>query len=131
MHISKRLNEVHTWYEGHPGAIVDAREGDIYSGVPDHYEQPRDIVARALTFMQHIQRRHGGGRIAAVTHGDVVTFMVLWAMDRRLTPRNKTRLQPFGYPDTYPAHASITSFEFTGGSLEDKPRWRYRNPSAD
>jgi len=128
LHISSLLNEVYTAYEGRPGAEVDARRGDIYTGVADVYEQPEDIVRRALTFIRRVRSTASGGRVAAVTHGDVVTFMVLWAKGYALTPGNKTRLLQTGYPEAYPAHASITTLTYETAAVEEKPAVAYSRP---
>lgn len=127
-HISGLLNEVFTAYQGRPGAELDARDGDIYSGAPACFEQPDDVVARTRKFLARIRKRHGGRQVAAVTHGDVVTFMVLWTQGFDLTPKNKTRLLHAGYPVRYPAHASITTLIFNGASPGEKPQWLYWQP---
>ena len=128
VHVSSLLNEVCTAYEGLPGAEVDARDGDIYTGVPACFEQPEDVVARTRRFIQRMRRGYPGGRIAAVTHGDVITFMVLWAKDLALTPGNKTRLLKAGYPASYPAHASITTLVYHTADQEERPAVDYVKP---
>jgi broad specificity phosphatase PhoE len=126
--ISTLLNEVCTAYEGRPGAEVDARDGDVYSDAPACFEQPQDVVDRTRRFIWRVRRHYPGGRIAAVTHGDVITFMVLWAEGMGVSPRNKTRLLRAGYPASYPAHASITTLTYAGGDREERPRIRYTTP---
>ena len=128
--VSSMLNEVCTAYEGLPGEDVDARNGDIYTGTPACFEQPGDVVARTREFIRRMRKRHPGGRIVAVTHGDVITFMVLWAKDLALTPENKTRLLKAGYPAAYPAHASITTLVFRTAGEEERPSVEYVKPSA-
>jgi broad specificity phosphatase PhoE len=126
--ISTLLNEVCTAYEGRPGEEVDARDGDVYTGAPACFEQPQDIVDRTRRFIWRVRRQYPGGRIAAVTHGDVITFMVLWAEGMGLSAKNKTRLLKAGYPASYPAHASITTLTYAGGDREERPRVRYAAP---
>ena len=128
LHISVLLNEVCTAYEGLPGAQVDARNGDIYTDAPACFEQPEDIVDRTRRFIGRMRRRYPGGRIAAVTHGDIITFMVLWARDMPTTPHNKTRLLKAGYPSAYPAHASITTLTFQTTDEEERPAIDYLLP---
>jgi broad specificity phosphatase PhoE len=113
LHITSLLNEVCSPYEGLPGADVDARQGDIYTGTQACFEQPGDIVRRVQKFIARIIKRHAGGHVAGVTHGDVILFTVLWASGWELTPQNKTNLIPTGFPVAYPAHASITSLTFS------------------
>lgn len=128
LRISRRLNEVYTAYEGLPGDRVDALRGDIYSGVATSYEQPADIVARVFRFIGQTRRSFAGSHVAAVTHGDVITFTVLWARGRVLSPQNKTRLKTTGYPAAYPAHASITTLTFNSSSGDERPTVAYVQP---
>jgi broad specificity phosphatase PhoE len=126
--ISTLINEVCTAYQGRPGAEVDARNGDVYTDAPACFEQPHDIVDRTRRFIRRVRRQHPGGRIAAVTHGDVITFMVLWARGMGLSARNKTRLLKAGFPASYPAHASITSLTYDGDDMEARPYVTYVHP---
>jgi broad specificity phosphatase PhoE len=126
--ISTLLNEVCTAYEGRPGAEVDACNGDVYTGVAACFEQPQDIVDRTRRFIWRVRRQYPSGRIAAVTHGDVITFMVLWAEGMGLSAKNKTRLLKAGYPASYPAHASITALTYVSADKEERPRVAYVHP---
>jgi broad specificity phosphatase PhoE len=128
LHISTLINEVCTAYEGHPGAEVDALGGDVYTGAAACFEQPADVVARTRRFIERLRRRHPGGRVAAVTHGDIITFMVLWAKGAALTPENKNRLARSGFPAAYPAHASITTLTYLTGDPAERPRIDYVRP---
>lgn len=125
---SALLHEVCTPFEGRPGAEIDARNGDVYSGTGDGYEQPEEVVARTRRFILRMRRHHAGGRVAAVTHGDIVTFMVLWSRGFDLTPRNKTRLLEAGFAQSYPAHASITTLTYQTSGPEEKPTIHYVTP---
>lgn len=128
LHTSTLLNEVYTPYEGRPGAEIDTRNGDVYTGTDACYEQPVDVVARTRRFILRMRRQYAGGRVAAVTHGDVVTFMVLWTRGFDLTPRNKTRLLEAGYAQSYPAHAAITTLTYQTSEPEEKPTIQYIEP---
>lgn len=128
LHISTRLNEVHTRYQGRPGVELDARGGDVYTGSGKGYEQPEDLVARARMFSMRVRNRYPGSRVAAVTHGDIVTFMVLWALGLDLTPQNKTRLRQAGYPVAYPGHASITTLIYRTADPDERPKIDYHQP---
>jgi broad specificity phosphatase PhoE len=128
LRISTLLNEVCTAYEGRPGEEVDARNGDVYTGAAACFEQPQDVVDRTRRFIWRVRRQYPGGRIAAVTHGDVITFMVLWAEGMGVAPGNKTRLLKAGYPAAYPAHASITSLTYHGNDREARPHVTYVQP---
>jgi broad specificity phosphatase PhoE len=128
LHISALLNEVCTVYEGLPGSQIDARNGDIYTDAPACFEQPDDVVARTRRFIGRMRRRYPGGRIAAVTHGDVITFTVLWAKGMAAIPKNKTRLLKAGYPVSYPAHASISRLTYRTGDENERPVIEYIGP---
>jgi broad specificity phosphatase PhoE len=126
---SRYLVEIHTAYEGRPGAEVDALHGDVYTGAGPPYEQPADIVRRVLKFFAMARRRHPGGSLAAVTHGDVIVFAMLWARGFALTPRNKAQLQALGFTGGYPATGSLTEFVFRTDSARELPKIRYMKPS--
>ncbi len=128
LHVSTWLNEVHTRYEGWPGAELDARGGDVYTGSGKGYEQPEDLVARVRKFSLRARKRYDGGHVAAVTHGDIVTFTVLWALGFELTPKNKTRLRQAGYPVAYPGHASITTLIYRTAAPDERPGIGYHQP---
>lgn len=131
LHISALLNEVCSAFEGRFGAEVDARDGDVYTDAPACFEQPQDIVARIRKFIFRNRKRYPGGGIAAVTHGDVITFMVLWAMGKALTPRNKTRLIHSGFPVAYPEHASITALIYRTLDADEQPGVQYVSPQTN
>lgn len=123
------LNEVDTPFQGRPGAEIDARNGDVYTGAAPCFEQPRDVVARTRNYIARMRKHYAGRQVAAVTHGDIVTFMVLWAQRYDLIPLNKTRLKAAGYPVDYPAHASITTLTYETNAPDERPRIRYRQPA--
>jgi broad specificity phosphatase PhoE len=125
---SPQLIEVLNPFEGRPGAEVDARNGDVYTGVSPPYERPRDIVARTLRFFLLARGRHPGRNVVAVTHGDVIVFAVLWARGLALTPRNKANLHALGFTGGYPATGSLTAFTFRTDSLNELPEVRYFRP---
>jgi len=126
--ISTLINEVCTVFEGRPGEEVDARNGDVYTGAPACFEQPQDIVDRTRRFIRRARRQYPGGRIAAVTHGDVITFMVLWANGMDPSAENKTRLLKAGFPASYPAHASITALTYPNDDMDARPQVAYVHP---
>jgi len=122
------LNEVCTAYEGQPAAQVDRRRGDIYTGVDACYEQPSDVYNRMAKFYWRMRTRYADQHVAAVSHGDVITFSVLWALAREMTPENKLRLLQAGYGASYPAHASVTSLSFKTDSPDERPALTYVQP---
>lgn len=126
--VSTLLNEVHTAYEGLPGEQVDRKRGDIYTGAGNGYEQPSDVLDRTERFIRRMLKQYEGEHVVAVTHGDVVTFTVLWALGQEVIPRNKARLKAAGYAVGYPAHASVTSLTFDTPNTDERPAIAYRQP---
>jgi broad specificity phosphatase PhoE len=128
MRVDSRLNEVRTAYEGLPGDQVDRRNGDIYTGVSPPFEQPQDIFRRVERFVRRVRAQYAGQHVVAVSHGDVITFTVLWAKGWELLPKNKNRLREAGYGAGYPIHASVTSLAFDTTSPEALPAVAYTQP---
>ena len=125
---SQQLIEVLNVFEGRPTAEVDARQGDVYTGTGPPYEQPQDIVGRALKFFQFARTRHAGQNVVAVTHGDVIVFAMLWARGLALIPQNKANLHAIGFTGGYPATGSLTAFTFRTDSAREHPEVRYFKP---
>jgi len=125
---SRHLIEVLNAFEGRPSAEVDARHGDVCTDVGPPYEQPKDIVVRALKFFQFARDRHLGENVVAVTHGDVIVFAMLWARGLALSPQNKANLHALGFTGGYPATGSLTAFTFRTDSLRELPEVRYFKP---
>lgn len=120
--ISQRITEVLTVYEGMPGQTVDRLHGDIYTSAPAGFEQPWDIVRRTRGFLADARRRYPGRCVAAVTHGDIIAFTVLWAKGWALTPRNKQRLADVGIAGGYPGHASVTVLSYATKEPDERPQ---------
>lgn len=123
------LVEIHSAYEGRPGAEVDALHGDVYAQAGPTYEQPADVVKRVWVFFNRVRRRHAGSRVAAVTHGDVIVFAMLWAAGLAPTPRHKADLRALGFTGGYPATGSLTEFLFRTDSASELPEIHYMKPS--
>jgi broad specificity phosphatase PhoE len=128
VHNSSLLSEVATPFDGRPAREVDARHGDVYAGSNDQFEQPLDIVKRVQKFIRRARRQYAGEQIAAVTHGDVIAFAIMWAQQQPLIPKHKSRLMPFGITDGYPALASITTFTFRTTLSDETPAVAYLRP---
>jgi broad specificity phosphatase PhoE len=119
VHISRVINEVYSPYEGGPVAMVERSHWEVYEGIPANYEQPMDVLSRALKFIAEARRKYPGECVLAVSHGDLIYFLTLWATGQALTgKKDQTR---------YPAHASLSSFIFEGDGLE-KPAYHYYRP---
>ena len=120
--ISQDLNEVYSPYEGGPVAMVERSHWEVYEGIPANYEQPADVLARILKFSAVLCKKFPGECVLAVSHGDLIYFLTLWAKEQALT---KQEGQPF-----YPAPASLSSFIFEGAGTEI-PGYSYYQPEVN
>jgi broad specificity phosphatase PhoE len=123
---STLLTEVYSPYEGQPTNVVDALGGDVYSGTAPPYEQPQDIIRRVQKFVRRIRKHFAGRQVVAVTHGDVITFMLLWANDLPAKPKYKRNLSVAGLSDRYPATASMSTLVYRTSSIDERPLIFYK-----
>ncbi|HSH68438.1 MAG TPA: histidine phosphatase family protein [Deferrisomatales bacterium] len=125
---SALLNEVLTPYQGCLEDQVRCRGGDFYTGSPPQYEQPQDVLNRVRRFADRMVRRHPGGHVLAVTHGDPSAFFTLWAGGAPVSPSHKARLAPLGVGGGYPSHASASTYAVPGDPGELPRLLAYRVP---
>ncbi|MEW6487667.1 MAG: histidine phosphatase family protein [Thermodesulfobacteriota bacterium] len=127
--VSRLLLEVKTPWEGSSSAAVRARADDVYTGAGPGYEQPADVLARVLRFVERVRGRFAGLHTVAVTHGDPIAFLALWCGGREVIPANKTRLAPLGIAGGYPATGSVTTLVFATEDPGEKPLVDHRRPA--
>jgi broad specificity phosphatase PhoE len=120
---SSYLSEVRTPFDGHPIRDLVAHNWDIYSGLEPPYEQPIDVFNRAFKFIRKALIQYPGQQIAAVTHGDIVVFLSLWANGYAVNFENKSRVEHRQIPIQYPSPASVTSL--TWGLAQAHPIFEY------
>lgn len=108
LQITKQLIEVHSPFDGQALNTIAERKWDIYTDTPPPYEQPADLLCRLKNFVKTVRKEYLGKEVIAVTHGDVIVFMTLFAMRKPITQQTKQRY----FTNTYPDHASITSFTY-------------------
>ncbi len=118
------LNEVYTPFEGRLKSEMDAIGWDVYSGNESPFEKPGDILVRVHQFVSEMLDQYSGHHVVAVTHGDVIAFMVLWTKGMPVTPKARLLL----YRGAYLAHASITTFVYQTASKEEVPTIEYMIP---
>ncbi len=123
VHTSQLLSEVHVPIEGLPLAEGIARNWDLYTGNKPPHETVDDILRRMLRFVSTVRKRHAGREVVAVTHGDPIGFLMLWAWGRPITAANKAPL----YRE-YLAMASITTFRFQTAEEQESPTLAYTVP---
>ena len=119
------LLEIHSPYDGTPIPEMDARNWDFYTDIPERYEQPQDILARVQQFIAHVQAEHPKEHVAAVTHGDVITFTLQWLMGLPIHHDSKPKMHGRGLTDEYVATASITTL--TLDDPHDFPSFTYHS----
>lgn len=125
---SSLITEVLTPFQGRPSDMVELRNGDVYSGVDSKYEQPEDILKRVQKFLFRMRQTSSGKHVIAVTHGDVILFMVLWASNFPATPLYKKRFKALEIMEEYPATSSITTFCYSTDKKDERPSIAYFNP---
>ena len=128
LRLSSLITEVYTSFQGKSSEVVDLKAGDVYTGVDSKYEQPEDILLRVQKFIFRIRRTFPEKHVVAVTHGDIILFMMLWASHLSITPLNKKRFTTLGVLNEYPAVASITTFSYSTSTKNERPSMAYFNP---
>jgi broad specificity phosphatase PhoE len=123
VHTSQFLNEVYVPIQGQPLSEGIVRNWDLYTGNEPPHESVEDILRRMLQFTSRVCQQHPGQDIVAVTHGDPIGFLMLWAQRRPVTAANKAPLY-----QNYLAVASITTLAFSPASAEDRPALEYAVP---
>jgi broad specificity phosphatase PhoE len=127
---SRLITEVFTPFQGQPSDVIRSRGGDVYTGIDPEYEQPEDIIKRVQKFLSRTRRRFYGKHVVAVTHGDVILFMVLWASNFPLTPYYKEKFTALGIMEEYPATSAITTFCYSTDLTDERPSIAYFNPKV-
>lgn len=125
---SRLITEVYTWFQGHSADEVDLRNGDVYTGVDSKYEQPEDILLRVQKFLFRMRRTFPEKHVVAVTHGDVILFMTLWASGFPPTPSYKKTFITLEILNEYPAVSSITTLSYSTIAKDERPSIAYFNP---
>jgi broad specificity phosphatase PhoE len=125
---SPLLLEVYSPYDGTPRDQMVARGWDLYNGIAPQYEQPPEVLARVRQFIARVRARHLGQYVVAVTHGDVIAFLVLWAHGYPASPRSRQSLPRAGIPEGYPAPGSITTFSYRSSEEGEVPAMKHVVP---
>jgi broad specificity phosphatase PhoE len=125
---SSLITEVFTPFQGQPSDVVRSVGGDVYTGIDPEYEQPEDILKRVQKFLFRMRSGGFGKHVVAVTHGDIILFMILWASSLPATPHNKKRFTTLDILKEYPATSSITTFSYSTNAKDERPSISYFNP---
>jgi broad specificity phosphatase PhoE len=125
---SSLITEVLTPFQGQSSDVIDLKNGDVYSGVDSKYEQPEDILLRVQKFLFRMRHNFPEKHVVAVTHGDIILFMMLWASHLSATPLNKRKFTTLCIIKEYPAVSSITTFSYSTMTKDERPSIAYFNP---
>jgi broad specificity phosphatase PhoE len=125
---SHLITEVYASFQGQPAEAVNSRHGDVYTGADSKYEQPEDILERVQKFLFRMRRMFPEKHVVAVTHGDVILFMMLWAGGVPAIPDHKKKFTTLGILKEYPAVSSITTLSYSTTSKDEHPSMAYFNP---
>jgi broad specificity phosphatase PhoE len=128
LRISKLLDEVHTPFDGKPRSVVEARNWDVYTGVDRQYEQPMDVLRRAQQFIEEVRRQYSGQHVVAVTHADLIAFLLVWVKGMPVTAESKQALGNLGLPTSYPPPASITTLVYETMASDEVPSFEFVQP---
>jgi broad specificity phosphatase PhoE len=128
LHITNLLQEVYTPFDGLTHLELEAREWDLYTDTPAHYETPQDVLARVQKFIGRTRKRHPGKRTVAVTHGDVICFLLLWLDCRPVSVTARVHIPAICVTDEYPAPASFVELIYTSNSPDELPEFTYVKP---
>lgn len=105
---SNQLSEIVSPWEGKPIKDYLGRNGDIYADLTSGYESQEDIVNRMRHFTQRVVRQYFNRHVIAVSHAEVITYGILWAIGADISVEARNSL------DFYPEYGSITKLVFKG-----------------
>jgi broad specificity phosphatase PhoE len=123
-----RLLEVHTPYDGTTHEELEKTFFDLYTGTKPPFEQPGDIRRRMLAFIADMRVKHANQHIAAVTHGDVVVAMFLYAKKQAENNIGRGQLEALGLIERYPVTASISTLTYRSSNPDEVPEYNYLRP---
>jgi broad specificity phosphatase PhoE len=104
---------------------MDAMRWNVYAGTSPPWEQPDDMLARTRRFIAQARAHHPGQHVVAVTHGDVIAFILLWAGNLPVTAEGRRAIARLGVTGGYPAHASISTLLYQTHEEGEQPGIRY------
>jgi broad specificity phosphatase PhoE len=128
LHTSNLLQEVYTPFDGMTQLELLARDWDLYTDTPDHYETPQDVMARVQKFIDRTRKRHTGRCIVAVTHGDVICFLLLWLDCKPVGVESRMHIPTICITDDYPAPASFVEVVYRTNGQNEMPEFTYVKP---
>lgn len=85
MHLTRKLLEVRTSYEGEPNSILKPGFSFYEPKREEHDESMEDVWLRMRRFLSMVGRRYTGEAVAAVSHGDPITILRVGLLGLPLT----------------------------------------------
>lgn len=131
LRVSKLLQEVYTPFDGRTQLELLGRNWDLYTDTPDHYETPLDVLARTQKFIERTRRRHPGKATIAVSHGDVLCFLLLWLSGRPVGVESRVHIPAICVIDDYPAPASFVEMVYETADADEMPKFAYVKPYTE
>jgi broad specificity phosphatase PhoE len=122
--LSDLLLEVHVPFDGQHISEVIKRQWDVFAGNEPPYEQPADVLRRALQFIAEVRQNYLGQEVVAVTHGDVLVFLLSWANGAPITSAQRLAM----YREGYALKASVTTLIYQTASEDEVPTTKYMIP---
>jgi broad specificity phosphatase PhoE len=125
---SELLTEVHTSYEGKSLRELETQDWDFYDDVQPPYETPQDIFNRSIQFMEMIRDEYHQKHVVAVTHGDVIAFLMIRSQGFTVTGESKRKVFVESKTQEYPMTGSITTFAYRTAYDDAVPNYVYLRP---
>lgn len=85
LHVTRKLLEVRTSYQGEPNSILKPGFSFYEPKRAEDDESMEDVWLRMRGFLSMVSRRHGGEAVAAVSHGDPITILRVGLLGLPLT----------------------------------------------
>lgn len=128
VNVDPRLDEIHSPYQGRPLSELAAMGWDLYTGIDPEFEQPADVLRRTHDFIRHVRQDYAGREVAAITHGDVIAFLFLFAKGVTPAAGQKANFMALGLPEIYPSTASVSTVTFYTSEPDELPEYSYNRP---
>lgn len=109
---SVNITDVLVSFQGEPENELARFNNDRYVRRTFGCEQPHEVLARVMRFISRVRKRFRGEHVAAVTHGDVILFLMFWALGYGVTAKNRRNLGQLDRIREYPATGSVTTLLF-------------------
>ena len=127
VHVTKLLAEVLTAWQGRPHSQLEAHGFNFYANrLHESDEHLEDVWQRIERFVKLARKRHAGGTVVAVTHGDPVIIT------RAVYSGMPLSIESLRQPHVYPGKGSILRLAFGPDQKETYPlSLEYYDPNGE